>query len=91
MSLIAALIIGGLIGWLAAALFGRNEGVVASVIIGIIGSIIGSFVSMLFTGGDQAALAFSWSGIIWSFIGAVILIAILNAVQGSRHRNSTRL
>ena len=91
MSLLAALIIGGLIGWAVAALFGRDEGVFASIIIGVVGSVIGSFVSLLFTGDDQAALAFSWSGIIWSFIGAVILIAILNAIQGSHRRNSSHL
>lgn len=91
MSLLVALIIGGLIGWLAAAMLGRHEGVIVSVIIGIVGSVIGSFVSMLFTGGDQAALALNWSSIIWSFIGAIILVAIMNAVQRPHHQNPTRL
>jgi len=85
MSLLVALIVGGLIGYIAAAVMGRREGIIASVIIGIIGSIIGSFIAMLFNSGSQAALDFSWSGILWSFIGAVILVAILNAIQGSHH------
>jgi len=85
MSLLVALILGGLVGWIAAAIMGRDEGIFASIIIGIVGSIIGSFVSMLFTGGDQAVLAFTWSGLLWSLIGAVILVAIMNAVQGRRH------
>jgi uncharacterized membrane protein YeaQ/YmgE (transglycosylase-associated protein family) len=87
MSLLAMLILGGLVGWIAAAVMGRDEGVIVSIIIGIIGSIIGGFVSTLFTGGDQAVLAFSMSGLFWSFIGAVILVALLNAFQGS-HRHS---
>lgn len=88
MSLIIALILGGLIGWAASALLGRHEGVVASVVIGIIGAIIGNFISMLFTGSHQAALALGWSSLLWSFIGAIILVAILNAVRGGQRRHS---
>jgi len=87
MSLIAMLVLGGLVGWIAAAVMGRDEGVVASVIIGIVGSIIGGFASTLFTGGDQAALALTWSGLFWSFVGAVVLVAIMNAVQSSRRHH----
>jgi len=81
MNLLAILIIGGLVGWLAAQVAGRNEGVIASIVIGIVGSFIGSFVSVLFTGGDRAYLALSCSWLIWSFVGALILSFILNAVQ----------
>ncbi len=85
MSIIAMLILGALIGWAASAVMGRDEGILASIVIGVIGSFIGGFVSTLFTGGDQAVLALSWSGLIWSFIGSVILVAILNAFQGRHH------
>ena len=85
MSIIVAIILGGLIGYLAALVMGRREGILASVIIGIIGSFIGSFISRLFTGGDQSFLAFSWVGLFWSFIGAVILVAIMNAIQRPHH------
>jgi uncharacterized membrane protein YeaQ/YmgE (transglycosylase-associated protein family) len=87
MSIIAMLILGGLVGWIAAAVMGRDEGIIASVLIGIVGSFIGGLVSMIFTGGDQSALAFTWSGLFWSFIGAVILVAIMNAVQSSRRHH----
>lgn len=85
MSIIVAIILGGLIGYLAALVMGRHEGILASVIIGIIGSFIGSFISRLFTGGDQSFLAFSWVGLFWSFVGAVILVAIMNAIQRPHH------
>jgi len=88
MSIIAMLILGGLVGWIAAAIMGRDEGVFASIAIGIVGSIIGGFVSMLFTGGDNAVLAFTWSGLFWSLVGAVILVAIMNAMQGSRRHHA---
>lgn len=84
MSIIVAIILGGLVGWAASRLLGRDEGVLMSIIIGIVGSFIGSFVSRLFTGGDQSFLAFSWMGLFWSFIGALILVAILNAFSGRR-------
>jgi uncharacterized membrane protein YeaQ/YmgE (transglycosylase-associated protein family) len=87
MSIIVWLIVGGIVGWLASRLLGRHEGVVASIIIGIIGAFIGSLVSRLFTGTDKAFLAFSWSGFFWSLIGALILVAIMNA--SSRPRTHT--
>jgi uncharacterized membrane protein YeaQ/YmgE (transglycosylase-associated protein family) len=42
MSLIIALITGGIVGWLAARVAGREEGIFASVAIGVVGGIIGS-------------------------------------------------
>jgi uncharacterized membrane protein YeaQ/YmgE (transglycosylase-associated protein family) len=86
MTILTILIVGGLVGWLAARLMGRDEGIIASILIGIVGSFIGSLISTLFTSSDKAYLAFSWTGIFWSFLGAVILLAIMNAFsQGRRH------
>ena len=86
MSIIVAIILGGLVGYLASRLMGRQEGILMSVIIGIIGSFIGGFVSKLITGSDRSFLAFSWMGLFWSLIGSVILVAILNAISHPRHR-----
>lgn len=85
MSIIVMLIIGGLVGWIAARIMGRNEGILASILIGIVGSFIGNFVSQLVTGGDRAFLDLSLSGFFWSLIGAVILVAIMNALSHPRH------
>ena len=85
MGIIVAIILGGLVGWAASKMLGREEGVLASIIIGIVGSFIGSLVSQLFTGSDKSYLALSWSGLFWSFIGALILVAILNAVRKPHH------
>lgn len=84
MSIIVAIILGGLVGYLASRLMGRQEGILMSVIIGIIGSFIGGFVSKLITGSDKSFLAFSWMGLFWSLIGSVILVAILNAISHPR-------
>jgi len=87
MSILIAIILGALVGWIASAIMGRDEGIIASIVIGVVGSIIGSFISMLFTGSDQSALALSWSSLLWSLVGAVILVAIMNAFSGRRHIN----
>jgi len=86
MSLILYLILGAIVGWAAAKVAGRDEGIIASIIIGIIGSFIGGSVSHLFTGSDEAYLAFSWIGLLWSFIGAVIFMIVLNLIQHKGNR-----
>jgi uncharacterized membrane protein YeaQ/YmgE (transglycosylase-associated protein family) len=88
MSLIITLILGGFVGWLAARLLGREEGVVASIVIGVIGSVLGSWISSLLTGGNKAYLSFSLSGLVWSFVGSVVLVAILNAVTRRNHKST---
>lgn len=88
MSLIIALILGGFIGWLAAKVAGREEGILASIVIGIIGSVIGGWLSSALSGSDKSYLSFSWVGLFWSFIGAFILVLILNAVQHKPHRTN---
>lgn len=85
MTIIVAIILGGLVGWVASRLLGRDEGILASIVIGIVGSFIGSLISQLFTGADHSYLAFSWGGLLWSLVGAVILVAILNAVRRPHH------
>lgn len=85
MSIIGIIILGALVGWIASNIMGRKEGFLASMLIGIAGSFIGSFVSALFTGSDQSYLAWSWGGLAWSLIGAVILVAIMNGMSSRRH------
>lgn len=87
MNLLLILIIGGMVGWLAAAVAGRDEGILGSIVIGIVGSFIGSFISAALTGADRSFLALSWVGLFWSFVGALVLSAILNAVQRRSHHN----
>lgn len=87
MTLIIVLILGGIIGWLGATLVGRDEGIIASIIIGIVGAFIGSFLSHLVGSGSQSYLTFSWAGAIWTLIGAVIFSAILNSFQHRSTRN----
>jgi uncharacterized membrane protein YeaQ/YmgE (transglycosylase-associated protein family) len=86
MTILTILVIGGLVGWIASRVMGRDEGIFASILIGIIGSFIGSFISTLFAGSNQSYLTFSWVGVFWSLIGSIILVAVMNAFSTrSRH------
>jgi uncharacterized membrane protein YeaQ/YmgE (transglycosylase-associated protein family) len=87
MSIVIFIILGGIVGWLASQLLGREDGIAGSIVIGIIGSFIGSFVSQLLTSGTSY-LSLSWSGLLWSLIGAIIFVAILNAVSHPRHHTA---
>jgi uncharacterized membrane protein YeaQ/YmgE (transglycosylase-associated protein family) len=85
MGLIAFIIVGALVGWIAAKIMGRDTGLLMNLLIGIVGSFIGSFVSRMIVGYDDSYLAFDWSAFVWSLIGAVILLAIVNAFTGRKH------
>lgn len=66
---------------------GRDEGITGSIVIGIVGAFIGGILAAVFGAGNQSFLAFTWLGLVWSFIGAIILSAILNAAQHRTHHN----
>jgi uncharacterized membrane protein YeaQ/YmgE (transglycosylase-associated protein family) len=88
MGLIAFLIVGALVGWIASSIMGRDTGIFMNIVIGVVGSFIGSFASRLILGYDDSFLAFDMSAIIWSIIGAVILLAIVGALSGRRKHHT---
>ena len=73
-SIIIAVLIGAVAGWLASLLMGKKKSLLINIILGIIGGFIGSWVFGL--------LGIGGSGILWSIgvstAGACILIAVLN-------------
>lgn len=77
-------IIGGLAGWIASKIKGRDAqmGVLMNIVVGIVGGLLGGFLLSLFGVDTEGA------GIIFSFltclVGAVILLTIVNAVTSRR-------
>ena len=74
---IAAIIIGGIAGWLAEQFMKSNMGMLMNIILGIIGAAIASWLFGLL------GISFAgWLGyLIAGFIGACILIFVVRAVQ----------
>jgi len=69
---IAAIIIGGIAGWLAEQFMKSGMGVIMNIILGIVGAIVANAILSLF----GIALG-GWIGyLIAGFIGACILIAV---------------
>ena len=68
-------IIGGIVGWLASIIMKRDgqQGILLNIIVGIVGALIAGF---LFGGGINEAITVRT--FIFSLIGAVILLAIVN-------------
>lgn len=85
MGWIITIIVGGIIGWIASLIMGTDweQGLLANILVGIVGSLLGKwlFSDVLGIGGAAAAGTFSFIGLIWGIVGAVILIAILRAVK----------
>ena len=82
MGLILALIIGGIIGWLASIVMRTNaqQGILLNIVVGIVGSLLGSFLLGGFFGADGNLLNSPLDGgtLIAAFLGAIILLAVVN-------------
>jgi uncharacterized membrane protein YeaQ/YmgE (transglycosylase-associated protein family) len=87
MGWIIALIVGGIAGWLASMVMNRDAsmGVFWNIVVGCIGSVLGNLVANQF-GIAGSVQEFSITGLIIAFVGAVILLGIVNLVQRGRVR-----
>ena len=85
MGWIAAIIVGALIGWIASLIMRTDaeQGALANIIIGIVGAALGRwlFADVLGIGGAAAAGSFTWVGLLWGVVGAIVLIGILKAFR----------
>lgn len=89
MNMITWLVIGGLLGWVASLVMGTDgrQGIILNVVVGIVGAALGGWL----LGGtfgtstiNQGNLSFS--GLLVSLVGAVILIAIVQLLRGVTRR-----
>lgn len=84
MNIIIWLVIGGIIGWLASLVMKTDgqQGIFLNVVVGIIGAVLGGWVlSPLFGISTINQDNFSIPGLLVSFLGAVILLAIVNLIR----------
>lgn len=84
MSFIIAILLGALVGYIGSRIAGRREGFLASTIIGVIGAVVGNVISRAVGVGNQAGLTFDLSSLLWSVGGAVVVVFVLNWIQGRK-------
>lgn len=81
-NLILWLVFGAIVGWLAGIVMRSPNGLVLNIITGIIGAFIGGFL----LNRDVAANVFDIGSLVTAFIGAVVLLAVLNLFSRGRAR-----
>jgi uncharacterized membrane protein YeaQ/YmgE (transglycosylase-associated protein family) len=89
MNFIIWIVIGGVLGWLASLVMKTDaqQGMFLNVVVGIVGALLGGWLlSPLFGTGTINTNDFSLLSLGVSFLGAVILLAIVNLVFRGRVR-----
>ena len=84
MGIILMLVIGGVIGWLASIVMRTDaqQGIILNVVVGIVGAFLGGFLlSPLIGGAPITTGALDVRSLMVSFLGAMILLAIVNLVR----------
>jgi len=79
-SIIGAIVIGILAGWIAEQIMGREHGLLTNLVVGIVGAFLGAFVASLLGVG----FAGFWGSLVVSTIGAILLLAIVGMFRPRR-------
>jgi uncharacterized membrane protein YeaQ/YmgE (transglycosylase-associated protein family) len=79
MGIIIWLIVGGICGWLASLIMRTDaqQGIIMNIIVGIVGAVIAG----LLLGKGNINQGLSIETFLWSLLGAVILLAVVNLVR----------
>lgn len=85
MGLIAWIIVGGVIGWLASIIMRTDaqQGIFLNIVVGIIGAFIGG---LLISGGSINNAPLTITSFLVSLLGAIVLLGIVNLVRRGRVR-----
>lgn len=84
MTLILVLVVGGIIGWLASMVMRTDgrQGIFLNVVVGIIGAVLAGFlITPLVGGAPITSGSFDAMSLLSSFLGALILLAIVNLLR----------
>ena len=80
MGIIVILLVGILVGWLASAVVGGGGGLIFDMVVGLLGALVAGFI---FGGGASFLSApISVMSVLWSVVGAIILLLLLRLVRG---------
>lgn len=80
MGILIWIIFGAVIGWLAGLVMGDSKSLVMNIIVGILGALLGSWIADLLF--DAPIDTFSVWGVVFSVIGAALLIFLKRLITG---------
>lgn len=88
MGIIAWLIFGGLVGWIASKIMGTDaqQGILLNIIVGIIGAFLGGFLWGMLTGDPEPYQLTDIGSWITAIVGACILLFLVSLFTGRRSR-----
>jgi len=76
-NLIVTIIVGAIIGWVASMIMKTRGGLLVDIVVGIVGALLAGF---LFGKGIFSQGSFGIVAVLWSLLGAVILLAIAKLI-----------
>ena len=78
-SIIIWLVVGGVVGWLASLVMRTDaqQGIILNIVVGI----VGAFLAGLILGGGSINEGITIESFLYSLLGAIILLAIVNLVR----------
>ncbi|MCM8558482.1 GlsB/YeaQ/YmgE family stress response membrane protein [Sphingomicrobium sediminis] len=84
MGIIILIVVGGILGWLASIVMRTDaqQGILLNIVVGIVGALLAGF---LVPGGSITS-GISLPSILWSLLGAIVLLAIVNLVRRGKVR-----
>ena len=83
-NILILIVVGGILGWLASIVMRTDgqQGILLNVVVGIVGALLGGYLlAPLLNFGGSITEGISMSSLLVSFLGAVILLAIVNLVR----------
>jgi uncharacterized membrane protein YeaQ/YmgE (transglycosylase-associated protein family) len=84
MGILSWIIVGLIAGWLAGLVMHTGYGIIGDIGVGIVGGLLGGFLASLLFGTPNPVNGINLTSIVIAFIGAVILVAIVRAIRGTR-------
>lgn len=84
MNFIIWIVVGGIIGWLASLIMKTDaqQGIFLNIVVGIVGALLGGWLlAPLFGTGTINQDNFSLPSLLVSFLGAIILLLIVNLIR----------
>lgn len=84
--IIVTIIVGAIVGWIAAAMMAdRGQGVWGNIIVGIIGALVGGWLlgALFGVGNIFTDNTFNYYEVLWALIGSVVFVLVYAAIYSA--------